>query len=531
MNGAANPRNVLRADAAPASRPIWIMTQYLGTICICAATFIGYTAHSPVCFAQASTSHPSQAKDPTSVIVEALRGRNFDQALRLSNAALEKTPADHRLWALRGMAYAGTNKPSLALVAYNHALKLAPTYLPALEGAAQIEYQQGNDHAKQLILRVLALVPADPTSHAMLAALAYKAKNCVEAVPHFQQAASLLDTQPELLTEYASCLAGLDRYEEVVPLLQRVVAIDPSRQSARYNLALAQWNTNHTQDALTTLQPLLQSEPGDEDILTLAADIYESNNDTPRAVEVLRQAILANPKKADAYLQFSTLSYNHASLPVGIDMLSAGVTQLPDEPRLYLARAVLYTEKGDLAKAMDDFETVNRLDPNLSLAGVAEGLARSEQHRSKDALESFRAAAKTHPNDAFTQYLLAESLSELEVGPDTPEYAEELSAAKRAVTLDPKMLSALNLLSTLSLRHGDTQLAIDYSQKALSVDPNDQQALYHLLLALRKTDNKTEVAAVLKRLIAVRSAEQSGTQKKRYKLDEVPEKQSPTPER
>jgi tetratricopeptide (TPR) repeat protein len=246
---------------------------------------------------------------------------------------------------------------------------------------------------------------------------------------------------------------------------------------------------------------------------------------------VLRQAILANPKKADAYLQFSTLSYNHASLPVGIDMLSAGVTQLPDEPRLYLARAVLYTEKGDLAKAMDDFETVNRLDPNLSLAGVAEGLARSEQHRSKDALESFRAAAKTHPNDAFTQYLLAESLSELEVGPDTPEYAEELSAAKRAVTLDPKMLSALNLLSTLSLRHGDTQLAIDYSQKALSVDPNDQQALYHLLLALRKTDNKTEVAAVLKRLIAVRSAEQSGTQKKRYKLDEVPEKQSPTPER
>jgi tetratricopeptide (TPR) repeat protein len=377
----------------------------------------------------------------------------------------------------------------------------------------EIEYQQGSDRAKPLILRVLTLRPADPTSHAMLAALDYKAKSCAEAIPHFQQAGAQLEAQPELLTEYASCLAALDRYEEVITVLQRVLTLDPSRQSARYNLALAQWNSNNTQDALTTLQPLLETSPGDEDVLTLAADIYESNNDTPRAVELLRQAILANPKKAAAYLQFSTLSYNRASLQVGINMLNTGLTQLPNEPRLYLARAVLYSEKGDFAPAMDDFEAVNRLDPNLSFAGVAEGLARSEQHKSKEALTAFRAAAKAHPSDAFTQYLLAEALSEQETAPGIPEYAEEIAVATRAVTLDPKMLSALNLLSMLSLRDGHTQLAIDYCQKALSVDPNDQQALYHLLLALRKTDRKDEVPAVLKRLVAARNAAQSGHRK------------------
>jgi tetratricopeptide (TPR) repeat protein len=526
MNGRPTPLNHPHEDAAPLTRHRWIMKQRLGMICIYAAALTGYSAHSSPCSAQASSAYASQGQNETSDIVEALRRRNFDQALRLSNAALEKTPADHRLWTLRGMAYAGMNKPSSALMAYQHALKLAPTYLPALEGAAQIEYQLGSDHAKQLILRVLALRPADPTSHAMLAALAYKAKNCAEAIPHFQQAGTLLEAQPELLTEYGSCLAMLDRYEEVIPLLQRVLIIDPSRQNSRYNLALAQWNASHTQDALTTLQPLLETGPGDEDVLTLAADIYESNNDTPRAVELLRQAILANPKKAGAYLQFSTLSYNHASLQVGINMLNAGLTQLPNEPRLYLARAVLYSEKGDSTQAMDDFETVDRLDPNLSLAGVAEGLARSEQHKSKEALASFRAAARAHPNDAFTQYLLAEALSEQEIAPGTPEYAEEFAAATRAVTLDPQMLSALNLLSTLSLRDGHTQLAIDYCQEVLSVDPNDQQALYHLLLALRKTERTNEVPAVLKRLVAARNSAQSGTQKMRYKLDEVPAKPS-----
>jgi tetratricopeptide (TPR) repeat protein len=512
--------NNSRANVAYLSQKIRIIMRCFGVICMYAPTVV-CMARAPISFAQSSQSHPSQAKNPTPVIVDALRHQNFDRALQLSSAALKRAPSDHRLWTLSGMAYAGTNQSSLALGSYNRALKFAPNYLPALEGAAQIEFRQGSDNAKQLILRVLALVPADPTSHAMLGALAYKRKNCVEASSYFQQAASLIETQPELLVEYASCLAALDRYEEVIPLLQRVLSIDPSRQSVRYNLALAQWNGTHTQDALATLQPLLLQEPGDEDILTLAADIYESNNDTPHAVEVLRQAILANPKKPNAYLQFSTLSYNHGSLPVGIDMLNAGVTQLPDEPRLYLSRAVLYTEKGDLAKAMDDFETVNRLNPNLSLAGVAEGLARSQQHRSKEALASFRAAAKAHPDDAFTQYLLAEALSEQEIAPETSEYAEEFSAATRAVTLDPKMLSALNLLSTLSLRDGHTQRAIDYCRQALSVDANDQQALYHLLLALRKTDNRTEVAAVLKRLVAVRNAEQSRTQKMRYKLDEV----------
>jgi tetratricopeptide (TPR) repeat protein len=530
MIGRVSPLNDPRVDAAPMSRHIRTMKRYLSVICIYAATLIGYTAYSPVCFAQASAVYTSQGQNETPDIVEALRRRNFDQALQLTNAALGKTPANHRLWTLRGMALAGTNKPSSALMAYQHALKLAPTYLPALEGAAQVEYQLGSDDAKQLILRVLALRPADPTSHAMLAALAYKAKNCAEAVPHFQQASVLFEAQPELLTEFGSCLAMLDRYEEVIPLLQRVLTIDPSRQNSRYNLALAQWNANHIQDALITLQPPLETGVDDEDVLTLAADIYESNNDTPRAVELLRQAILANPKKADAYLQFSTLSYNHASLQVGINMLNAGLTQLPNEPRLYLARGVLYSEKGDSDHAMDDFETVDRLDPNLSLAGVAQGLARSEQHKSKEALASFRAAAKAHPNDAFTQYLLAEALSEQEIAPGTPEYAEEFAAATRAVTLDPKMLSALNLLSTLSLRDGHAQRAIDYCQEALSVDPNDQQALYHLLLALRKTQHTNEVPAVLKRLVAARNAAQSGTQKMRYKLDEVPAQQSSIPE-
>jgi Flp pilus assembly protein TadD len=84
------------------------------------------------------------------------------------------------------------------------------------------------------------------------------------------------------------------------------------------------------------------------------------------------------------------------------------------------------------------------------------------------------------------------------------------------------MSDALNLLSALSLRDGHPEQAIDYSQKALSFNPDDQQALYHLMLALRKAGRKDEVPAVLQRFTAARKA-QSLVQKKRYKLDGVPQ--------
>jgi cytochrome c-type biogenesis protein CcmH/NrfG len=108
------------------------------------------------------------------------------------DAALKETPKDKRIWALRGMAYAGKGASSSALDSYQHAIKLDPAYLPALEGAAQIAYQQRSAAAKPLILRVLAQLPDDPTSHTMLAYLEYAAKDCAGAIPHFEKGGEVL---------------------------------------------------------------------------------------------------------------------------------------------------------------------------------------------------------------------------------------------------------------------------------------------------------------------------------------------------
>jgi Flp pilus assembly protein TadD len=295
------------------------------------------------------------AQDEVGRISDAMRSRNISRALTLSQAALAKWPEDYRIWTLRGMATAETGNLPLALLAYQKALKLAPAYLPALEGAAQAEFQMGHDAARPLLLRVLAQHPADPTTHAMLGVLEYRKRNCADAVTHFQIAAGVISSQPEALNEYGSCLVTLERDEDAAAVFAEALALDPTKSEARYNLALVQWNTNHADDALATLQPVIEATPIDGQILTLAAEICESKTDTARAIELLRNAILANPKDVDAYLQFAALSYDHVSPHVGIDILNAGLTQLPDEPRFYLVRGILLTQLGEFTRAVEDF--------------------------------------------------------------------------------------------------------------------------------------------------------------------------------
>jgi tetratricopeptide (TPR) repeat protein len=459
--------------------------------------------------------------DDVGQIANALRSRDFARALTLSQSGLSKRPGDFRIWTLRGMASAGMGSQMEALSAYESALKLAPNYLPALEGAAQTEFQMGHAAARPLLERVLVQRPDDATSHAMLGVLDYRKKNCAGAVEHFQKAATAIGSQPGALSEYGACLGFLNRDEDAVTVFAQALALDPARREARYNLALAQSDAHHADDALATLQPLMDAVPADEDALNLGAEILEAKGDTPRATEVLRNAIVADPKHLDAYLQFAMLSFDHASSRVGIDMLNAGLAQLPNEPRLYLVRGILLTQLGEFTQAAEDFEAASRIDPRLSFLGVAEGLVKSQQHEPAEALKQFRADVEAHPNEAYAHYLLAEELQERGEPEGSPEYKEEIAAAERAVKLDPRLVAARDLLSAVYLENGHTDLAIEQARAALALDPNDQQAVYHLIVAMRKSDQRDELPALLKRLVDLRAnAETHQATGKHYRLSD-----------
>ena len=468
-----------------------------------------------------SAASAQSAEDGHGPIASALQNREFQKALELLRPALQASPNNAQLWAMQGVAYVGEGHPKEALASFRSSLKISPDYLPGLEGAIQIEYEAGDPAAIPLLQRVLRLRPADAISHGMLAVLEYQRGNCGAAVVHFEKAGTLFDSKASALHAYAICLVKLKQPDKAATVFERALALNPDDRRERQLLASVQLMAHQPQDALATLAPLLEGNNEGVEALELAATAYEENKDTLQAVAALRKAILLEPKNVNLYVDFANVSAAHDSFQVGIDVVSDGISQLPKSVPLYLARGVLYVQLAQYDKAEADFETAHGLDPRQSLSSAAQGLLAVQENDVNRALATVQAKLTQKPKNAPLLYLQADFLSQKGVEPGTPEFQLAMRSAKEAVALQPTLSGVRTVLAKLYLQEGKYPEAIEQCRKALEQDPKDQTALYHLIQALRKAGDKSEIPNLLKQLALLRKqAAREESERNQYKLVE-----------
>jgi len=191
---------------------------------------------------------------------------------------------------------------------------------------------------------------------------------------------------------------------------------------------------------------------------------------------------------------------------------------------LYMARGILYVQIADYDHAEADFESANKLDPRLAVSEAARGMLAEQKDDLDKALSVVRAKLSKRPNDALLLYVQADILVQKNPDVDSSEFNEAVASATKAVKIQPSLVTARDTLAKLYLQAGKDQLAVDESREALRYDADDQVALYHLLVGLRKTGQKDELPAVLKRLAEARQkATREEGEHNRYKLVEQSE--------
>jgi tetratricopeptide (TPR) repeat protein len=351
----------------------------------------------------------------------------------------------------------------------------------------------------------------------MLASTLRTQNKCAGALPHFKASEALFSTRPDLLEGYGACLAQSGDLQAALAQYLQLLDSQPN-DTIRYDVALLQWKTHANDAALQTLAPLLE-QTHEEAAFILAAKICEEKGDTPRAVELLRSAILMAPDHTDNYLDFADLAFNHKSFQVGIDMLNAGLTRLPQSAPLYVARGVLEVQLSQSEAAVADFKQAHRLDPALSFAVDAIGMIETQQHQPRQSLALFESQARLHPDDPLLQYLLAEQLSES--ADEGVNLGHAIAAAKRAATLDSRYKAAHDLLAVLYLRAKQPRLAMQEAELALALDPNDQDALYQEIMARRRSGETAELPGLVARFNGIRKANAQKQQDvDRYRLQD-----------
>lgn len=473
-----------------------------------------------IAFCTAATAAPSGNRDGANEIVTALRAKNYTAALELLRPRLRESPGDAQLWTFEALAYSGLGRKTEALMSYRKALKIAHEYLPALEGAAQLEFESGGSDAETLLKQIVKQLPNDPTAHAMLASLAIRRNDCAEAVTQFERSAPNLESDPSAMRDYGICLAKLERYDKAETVFERLIAQPDDDSHDQERLAAIQLVLNRPAEALHTLEPALANHPSPV-VLAQAAEAYEDQKNTPQAVSLLHQAIVENPQDTDLYLQFADVAFVHQSFQVGVDMLTAGMKQLPDAAELYMARGVLYVQMADYDHAEADFEQAEKLDPQSTISQAARGMVAEEQEDLDKALAVVQKKLHEKPNEPMLLYVEADILARRNPEVGSPDFERSVTAARRASELQPYMSDALDLLAKLDLQAENFQRAVDESREALRRNPNDQSAIYHLIVGLRRTGHKEELPALLQRLAELREkATQEEGEHNRYKLIE-----------
>ena len=458
-----------------------------------------------------------QQPTPSVTAIESLiRSRQYDQALAMTRSALEQRPTDFRLWTLEGIIFSMQDKAQRAQSAFEKALRISPQYAPALKGEVQILYDQGDNRAIPLLERILKQDPKDQTAHEMLALLERKKDRCGPAVVHFAASQDATEKHTESLEAYGYCLVQLKKFQDAIPVFEKLITLLPNRAYPRYDLAVVQVANKQNEDALKTLEPLLTPDQSDPDILSLASQAAEAIKDTAKAVALLRQAIVLSPTTQDYYIAFATLCLDHESFQVGIDMINAGLSRIPNAARLYLSRGLLYAAEAEYDKAEADFARAEQLDANQSMSSYAADLAQVQKNNPDEALRRVRLQLKAHPDSALLHYLLAQLLMK-----DSDAYKEAMKEDLRALELKPDLVSARDLMASIYMRAGQYEKAIEQCRAALQYAPNDEAAIYHLIISLRHAGKKDELQPLVKRLAELHQQSlKNETDRKRYTLVE-----------
>ena len=113
-----------------------------------------------------------------------IQAGKFAEAVAACDRELKNSPANASILTLKGLALSASGDALAGLAVFRQAIAAAPSYLPALQAAAQLEFQARDPNARQTLASIVKFDPSNGTAHAMLGELAFESRDCARAERH-----------------------------------------------------------------------------------------------------------------------------------------------------------------------------------------------------------------------------------------------------------------------------------------------------------------------------------------------------------
>jgi tetratricopeptide (TPR) repeat protein len=239
-----------------------------------------------------------------------------------------------------------------------------------------------------------------------------------------------------------------------------------------YVQALNLQDDGETERALAAFQRVLNIDPGEIDLATRVAYLLTQQGDYPRAIDILKDAVKAQPKEPGPYLQ---LAYIYAKYLRKMDP------------------AIRYAQQA-IALAPKDIEGYQRLAEVQLTAKNRKG-----------ALQTIERAARVETNDPsfWTQLgkLYLALIAQPEKDPKPEELVKVNAVFRKALVLAPNDASVLKDAADYFAASQQVQEAIPLYLRVLELQPNDSNAREKLATGFILTNQRAKAIQMLQEII------------------------------
>ena len=373
--------------------------------------------------------------------LQSLPGGDDDRARQAAAAAvelLEESDDAEQLSAALVLRGRLTQDPEAILADLNRALELDPRNVEAWRIRAALQLARGeNDKALEDFQMLLPLNPDDMTAHQAVAQALRNLKQFDQAMEHLDR---VIEANPVVPTPYilrAHVLEEMGKLPEAVKSLDEAVTVKPEDLNTLVFRARLQILQNEYDLAREDVEQALKLQPQFPQAVLLRSLISAAQERFGEAINDLRPLVRRNPENIELKLQLATYYEADRRLTSAIQLYSEIVEADPDQWLARRRRGDAYLSQGKQGEALKDYETALELQPEDSgiLNNLAWVLATSPDDDLRDGSRSFELAQTACE---LTEYQQAHILSTLAASyAEMGDFEEAVQWSHKAVELDP----------------------------------------------------------------------------------------------
>ncbi|MBO7672357.1 tetratricopeptide repeat protein [bacterium] len=243
------------------------------------------------------------------------------------------------------------------------------------------------------------------------------------------------------------------------------------------------YNKHEYQKAIDIFSQVLETVEDSAEIYNNIATCYLQLGDYDKAEKHYLKAQSLNPKLPQVYINLADIYYKRGDMESGIQLMSQGIYELPEDMALrhYLAR--FYMEDARLDMAIDELykildEQPDNYDAYYDLARVNFELGNYDV-----AIENYENVLRYKENE-WLHYYLAEAYEA------NNEVDKAISNYLKAIAIKSDFIPAYKKVAILFLARGDKDDAVEYFEDYISMDiPQDEKDQISLLIERIKGAN------------------------------------------